>query len=116
MLQLDFVLMEQALRNILHNANTYTPENAEIQISAQKIEDTVTIIIKDNGPGLPKDNPAKVFEKFYRVQGIVTGGTGLGLTITKSIIELHGGKITAANEDLGGARFTIELPLNSEPS
>ena len=112
LLSLDFVFMEQAIRNIIDNACKHTSKNAEISISAKRIEDSVVINIEDNGTGLPKENPNKVFEKFFRERPTVTGGTGLGLTISKSIIELHGGNITASNKETGqGAIFTITLPL-----
>ena len=111
----DFVLMEQAIRNIVDNAATYTDQGTEITISAKKLENSIQIKIEDNGPGLPKHNPEKVFEKFYREKTNVPGGTGLGLTITKSIIELHGGKITAYNRPNGsGAIFVITLPFSEQ--
>jgi two-component system, OmpR family, sensor histidine kinase KdpD len=113
LLSLDFVFMEQAIRNIIDNACKHTPKNAEISISARRLKNSVEIKIDDNGTGLPKENPDKVFEKFFRAKPAVTGGTGLGLTISRSIIELHGGTVTASNKETGqGARFTITLPLN----
>jgi two-component system sensor histidine kinase KdpD len=114
LLSLDFVFMEQAIRNIIDNACKHTPKNAEIRISAKRLKDLVEVNIEDNGTGLPKENPDKVFEKFFRANPEVTGGTGLGLTISRSIIELHGGNVTAFNKETGqGARFTITLPLSS---
>ena len=114
LLSLDFVFMEQAIMNIIDNAIKHTPKNAEIVISVKRLGRSVDIKIEDNGSGLPKDNPNRVFEKFFRVNPAVTGGTGLGLTISKSIVELHGGNITASNRATGqGAVFTITLPVNN---
>jgi two-component system, OmpR family, sensor histidine kinase KdpD len=110
---LDFVLMEQAIRNIVDNACVHTGNNTDIKISAGIYGDNLLEIrIEDNGSGLPQENAEKVFEKFYRAKTNITGGTGLGLTISKAIIELHGGKITASNKGKnGGAQFIINLPL-----
>jgi len=106
----DFVLMEQSIRNILDNACKHTGPNTEIAVTTSTFGDSVDIKIEDNGPGLPKDAPEKVFEKFYREKSNITGGTGLGLTISKSIIELHGGKISSSNRLNGhGAIFIITL-------
>jgi two-component system sensor histidine kinase KdpD len=109
--------MEQAIRNIIDNAAIHTGQGTEITISAKKLENSIQIRIEDNGPGLPKQNPEKVFEKFYREKENIPGGTGLGLTITKSIVELHGGKITAYNRPTGtGAVFVITLPFSEHVS
>ena len=114
LLSLDFVFMEQAIRNIIDNACKHTPVNAEIKISVKHVGGMLEINIEDSGMGLPKENPNKVFEKFFRATPAITGGTGLGLTISKSIIDLHGGNIVASNKEAEqGARFTITLPLES---
>jgi two-component system sensor histidine kinase KdpD len=111
----DFVLMEQAIRNIIDNAAIHTGQGTEITISTKRLDHSIQIKIEDNGPGLPKHNPEKVFEKFYREKENIPGGTGLGLTITKSIVELHGGKITAYNRPTGtGAVFVITLPFSEQ--
>ena len=106
------VLMGQALKNILQNALTYTPKDAVIEISAYEAIDGIHIRILDNGPGLPQEETERVFEKFYRADTGITGGTGLGLTISKSIVLLHGGRITASNRSAGtGAWFDLFLPF-----
>ena len=71
------------------------------------------IRIQDEGPGLPQSELEKVFEPFYRVEGSrsrETGGTGLGLTIAKSIAETHGGRLSLRNREEGGLEVTLELP------
>ena len=72
--------------------------------------------VADEGPGIPEADLPRIFERFYRVDksrtrgGRDPGGTGLGLAIVKHLVELHGGRVTAANRPEGGAIFTIELP------
>jgi signal transduction histidine kinase len=74
------------------------------------------ITVSDHGPGIPMADLGRVFERFYRVDkarsrgGKDPGGTGLGLAIVKHLIELHGGKVSAANRPEGGAVFTVDLP------
>ncbi|HMY44470.1 MAG TPA: ATP-binding protein, partial [Leptospiraceae bacterium] len=70
---------------------------------------SAVIIIEDNGPGIPGD-PGKLFEPFFRGAAAKPGGLGLGLSIAKSVVELHGGSIVATRTDTG-SRFRIELPL-----
>jgi signal transduction histidine kinase len=78
----------------------------------------VTLTVSDSGPGIPADDLKRVFERFYRVDKSRSrpGGTGLGLAIVKHLVELHGGKATAANRPDGGAIFTVTLPARSEPA
>jgi signal transduction histidine kinase len=71
---------------------------------------TLTMHLEDNGSGFLGD-ASKLFQKFYREEGNLKMGTGIGLSISKSIIELHGGKIWAENKETGGARFSIEFHL-----
>jgi two-component system sensor histidine kinase KdpD len=109
----DPVLIDQALVNILHNAFVYTPENSEIEVRAvDSRENMLEIQVRDHGPGLPKDNPEKVLEKFYRAAPQKAGGVGLGLSIAKGFIEAQGGKLHAHNEK-DGAVFSIFLPKGS---
>lgn len=111
-IEIDYVLMEQAIRNIISNAITYTPNDSTINVYCSLIDNQIIITIEDDGDGLPADNPSKVFDKFFREHSNITGGIGIGLTISKSIIELHGGTITASNRtDTHGAKFEINLPL-----
>ena len=112
---LDFNLFEQAVSNILINAINYTPEGSEINISSYLENNKLVLDMSDNGPGISKDQLAHIFEKFYRVKGSPAGGVGLGLTITKSIIEAHGGSIFAANKEGGGLEIKISLPVEKQP-
>ena len=115
LLMLDFNLFEQAVSNVLINAVNYTPEGSEINISSYLKDDGLILEISDNGPGVSEDQLGRIFEKFYRVKGSPGGGVGLGLTLTKSIIEAHGGFIFAANKKGGGLEFRITLPVEKQP-
>lgn len=116
LIRIDFVLLEQALVNLLHNAAMYTPPGTRVRVNAQVDGDELLIIVADRGPGLPVEDTQRVFEKFYRAPGAATGGTGLGLSIVRGLVEAHGGTITAENRPTrGGARFIIRLPLEKPP-
>lgn len=114
--RLDFVLMEQAIANILHNAAIYTPAGSVIRISAHEEQQSILLTITDNGSGLSPDALDHIFDKFYRVPGSAAGGTGLGLSITRGFIEAHGGSIVAKNAPDGGAQFIIQLPTGGTSS
>ena len=107
---LDHSLIEQAIKNIIQNACIYSPHGTLITLTVGRLNDQLRIVIRDRGPGLPTDNPSIVFQKFYKADGKKTGGTGIGLTIAKGIIELHNGQLLAANHQDGGAVFTLKIP------
>lgn len=107
----DSKLIEQVIYNIIYNSCLYTPLECNVLIKIEIDEEKIKIKIIDNGPGLPKDDPNIVFDKFYRKDANATGGSGIGLTISKAIIELHDGTIMASNNQPSGACFLIQLPL-----
>lgn len=107
LIKIDFVLIAQAIKNILQNATIYTPVNSEINIKSDLKNNKIQLVISDNGPGIPSDSIPKIFDKFYRVPGSKAGGTGLGLSIVKGFIEAHNGVISVQNNPGGGAKFTI---------
>ncbi|MDF2649380.1 MAG: Osmosensitive channel His kinase sensor [Paenibacillus sp.] len=109
---LDEVLIEQVLINVISNAIKYSPERSEIVIEAERNQDMLDLIIKDEGAGIASADLERVFEKFYR--GHLTKhipGTGLGLAICKSIVEAHGGHIAAMMNGNRGTAIRISLPL-----
>lgn len=108
--KVDFGLIEQVIRNLIHNAVLYTPKYCIITITVLCKNDNLIIIVEDNGNGFPNDEIDKVFNKFYRLKNTNTGGTGLGLSIVKGFVEAHNGNIKLENIADGGARFTIEIP------
>ncbi len=109
----DAAKLHDALRNLVANAITYSPEQASIRIDVGREGARSAISVSDEGPGIPPDDLARVFERFYRVdksRARDPGGTGLGLAIVKHLVELHGGTARAENRPGGGARFVITLP------
>lgn len=115
LIEVDFVLFEQALVNLLENACRYSPSGKPITITAEQGDRAIAIHIEDEGAGIPPNQLDLIFDKFFRVPGTPTGGTGLGLSISRGLIEAHGGTLTASNREQGGARFTIRLPLKGSP-
>jgi two-component system sensor histidine kinase KdpD len=111
---MDDVLIGEVFTNILENAAKYTPAGTPIEISAVENYPNIIITIRDHGPGFA-GNEERVFEKFYRGASDNVRGVGLGLTICRTIVERHQGKITAMNRSGGGAVLTIELPVGGVP-
>jgi two-component system sensor histidine kinase KdpD len=108
---IDLTLMIQALMNLVDNALKYAPPDEPIEIEAYQEEQTVIIVVKDRGPGLPETELAHIFTKFFRLSPGGVSGTGLGLSIAKGIVEAHDGRIWAQNRPGGGAVFLMALPL-----
>ena len=107
----DAHLVEQALAALLSNAAAYGKSEETIEASAMRNDDALVFSVTDRGPGLAPGEAEKVFEKFYRGPGTPAGGLGLGLSIARQLIELHGGCILAQNREGGGSRFSIRLPV-----
>lgn len=105
--------MEQALFNVVFNAVQISPEGTPVFIELICRKDKIQYIVEDEGPGIPKEDLEKIFEKFYRSKNRNHVGSGLGLSISKSIVETHGGTLTAENRIIVGARFCIEIPIKS---
>jgi two-component system, OmpR family, sensor histidine kinase KdpD len=116
LLKLDFGLMEQVLTNLIYNATVHTPHGTLIEIHSRIENEHCIITVADNGPGIPKSEIKKIFDKFYRAEGTTPGGTGLGLPIAKGFVEAHRGTLTVRNRIPSGAEFTIELPIHNEPT
>lgn len=112
----DDVLVEQVLFNLAENALKHGASSAPIEIGARQAAGDVEVCVADRGPGLPPGAGQRLFEKFYRGEGVRRSeGAGLGLAICRGIVEAHGGRIRAADEPGGGARFTFTLPLGAGP-
>lgn len=106
--------IRQALLNLLDNALRYSPPGTEITIRLSEDGHAACLEVLDQGPGIPEAHLAHLFERFYRAErsrSREAGGSGLGLAIVRSIVTLHGGNVSAANRQQGGARFTVRLPL-----
>ena len=110
--------MKQVLLNLFHNAVQYTDaEKGDIQLSLDKVADGVELTVRDNGSGIPEEHLPYLFDRFYRSdpsRARKYGGAGLGLAITKSIIELHGGTIRVESTVEEGTVFYVWLPALDE--
>lgn len=117
LLELDSVLIERVLCNLLENAAKYTPSGTRIEIAAAAGTREVEVWVADHGPGLPKGREETIFQKFERGEReSVTPGVGLGLAISRAIVEAHGGTIRAENRAGGGARFVFAIPRGTPPT
>jgi two-component system sensor histidine kinase KdpD len=112
---IDDVLIEQVLVNLLDNAVKYTPPDSAIRIIVTATDRDVTVEVADRGPGLPKGQEGRVFEKFYRAAVDGRRGAGLGLAICRGVVLAHGGRIWAQNLPEGGVAFLFTLPLTGTP-
>lgn len=111
-LELDRRLLARAVCNLLRNAQKYA--HGRILLAATRGPQALEITVDDDGPGIPEDEREKVFEPFYRLdrsRDRATGGFGLGLSIARKAVALHGGALRAEASTLGGARFVITLPV-----
>lgn len=104
--------LKQVLSNLLTNAIKYSPDKKQVEVRSYATDSKICIAVSDQGIGIPEENVSKIFDKFYRVsdsdnQGI--SGTGLGLTVSKDIVEAHGGVISVKSKMNKGTTFTIEL-------
>jgi two-component system OmpR family sensor kinase len=111
----DAARLEQALQNVAANAIRHTPSGGHVMLTASGADDGVRITVHDTGPGIPAEHLPRVFDRFYKVDAARAGtavpsGSGLGLSIVRTIIERHGGTIRAANAPEGGALFELHLP------
>jgi nitrogen-specific signal transduction histidine kinase/CheY-like chemotaxis protein len=111
----DLTRLVQAVANLLHNAAKYTPPGGRISVAVRREENNAVIEVCDNGSGIPSDLLPHVFELFTqgpRALARAEGGLGIGLTLVKSIVEMHGGTVHAYSEGQGkGSRFELRLPL-----
>ena len=114
----DSERVAQILSNLLSNAHKYTPEEGRIDLSVEAAGPFARIAVTDNGIGLSGDEQAQLFTRFYRASNATTemvGGTGLGLTITRSLVEMQGGQILVSSEPGHGSTFCFTLPLADTP-
>jgi K+-sensing histidine kinase KdpD len=113
---IDGILIEQLLSNLIENALRHAPgTTVAILAEHQPMLGQLQVIIRDGGPGVPKEQQGRIFDKFYRAQSQGDGGTGLGLAICKAIVQAHSGKIWVEDAPNGGAAFNFILPTGGEP-
>jgi len=109
----DALRFKQMLMNLAGNAIKFTPEGGRIELAARRVDDQVRVEVRDNGPGIPAEQQQRIFEAFFRLRetGTATEGTGLGLTITARLVELHGSKLGIESQPGKGTCFYFSLPL-----
>ncbi|MGH2447803.1 MAG: sensor histidine kinase, partial [Chloroflexota bacterium] len=116
----DLDRLEQVLNNLLSNAIKYSPEGREVTVVVARQEESVRISVRDEGVGISAEDQEKLFQRFYRAggEGHQVKGLGLGLYVTRRIIEAHGGTIAVHSETGRGSEFVITLPVEAiaEPS
>lgn len=98
------------IRNLVDNAARYTPRGGRIAVHTAVAGDRVRLTVEDSGPGIPEEERARVFERFYRLAGTDTDGCGVGLAIVQCVAQVHRASIDLSSADLGGLRVTVEFP------
>ena len=116
-IEADELKVKEIMYNLISNAVKFTPESGKIGMRAKKADSEIEIMIWDTGVGIAPENMGKIFEGFFRVDtpySRVTEGTGLGLPLSKKLVELHGGKLTVESEGLNkGTSIKFTLPIIS---
>ena len=110
----DSERLQQVLWNLLANAVKFTPSGGKVDVYLEQRGALAEIRIEDTGPGVPAEFLPRIFERFSQADGSSTrkhGGLGLGLAIVRHLVELHGGTVSAANREEGGAVLTVRLPI-----
>jgi histidine kinase len=115
MVKADAYRIEQVILNLLANAQQYTQEGGAVSVTAREVEGMARVTVQDNGMGIPAEHLAHIFDRFYRVEksrSRTRGGSGIGLTIARQLVENHGGRIWAESKGEGkGSVFQFTLPL-----
>ena len=115
LVEMDSTRIAQVVGNLLENAIMHTPQDGQVTVLAEVMDTRAArVTVADTGSGIPAEDLAQVFERFYRADPSrtrSTGGAGLGLTIAKQLVEAHGGTIRVESEPGNGSRFIFELPL-----
>ncbi len=114
----DPLRIGQALDNLVSNAIKYSPGGGVVSISAQGTDEWIQLRVKDTGMGMSSEDSAKVFKRFFRTDSAreaSISGAGLGLSITKTIVERHGGDISCESRPGEGSTFTLTLPADGPP-
>ncbi|MBU0702240.1 MAG: HAMP domain-containing protein, partial [Chloroflexi bacterium] len=117
LVQADRDRLVQVLGNLLSNALRYVPRGGEITVRATEQRQEVIVAVADDGPGIPPDDLPHLFERFWRgdrTRRRATGGSGLGLTIARSLVEAHGGRIWVESVEGEGSTFAFALPVPKE--
>jgi len=109
--QADPILFGRAVSNLVDNSVRFTPDGGEIAISLQSLSDETIISVSDTGCGIPEEHLPRIFDRFYRVDPSRSSeGTGLGLALVKSIVDLHGGSVSVRSQTNRGTSVTLRFP------
>ena len=119
MVEGDPTRLLQIVENLLTNASKYTPSEGAICLELKKVADDCVLCVRDNGRGIDPEMLVEIFDMFFQSNEAIDrsdGGMGVGLTLVRTLVEMHGGTVTAHSEGLGhGSQFVIRLPLASKP-
>jgi two-component system sensor histidine kinase KdpD len=113
LVKIDSMVFDLILKNLIQNALRYSPKQEKIQVLVQSNSDELFLSVKDKGIGIAAEQQQLVFNRFYRVSNSQTGGVGLGLSIVKGFVELHGGTVTLISEINSGTEFQIVIPCST---
>ena len=109
--------IERIILNLLSNAIKYTPEGGYIKVDIKSSKDEIMVSIKDSGTGIPKDKLDVIFDRFGQVEGLLNRkceGSGIGLSLVKNLVEMHGGQIKVNSEVGKGSEFIFTIPIKIE--
>ena len=111
MVEADPGRIRQMLSNLLSLALKFTPEGGLVRVALIRAEPDAILEVSDSGPGIPKEELDSVFDRFFRGRRAKAAGSGIGLTVVMELVSAHGGRVTVASPEAGGAVFRVELPL-----
>jgi signal transduction histidine kinase len=112
----DRLVLRQALINLVDNAIKFTPPGGEIGIRLSEAPLETRVDVVDSGPGVPPEARERIFDRFYRSDGLDAGGSGLGLSLARGAVEALGGHVTLERTGPGGSTFRITLQKNVKSS
>ncbi len=115
----DADLVRQVVTNLLDNALKYSEQGGEVEVRAWSHDGRAGLTVNDSGPGIPEEARSRVFDRFYRVDASrarASGGSGLGLSISREIVRAHGGRIWVESAEGGGSSFSFEIPASNGTS
>ncbi|HEY0982578.1 PAS domain S-box protein [Schlesneria sp.] len=117
-IEADPTRLAQILTNLLHNAAKYTDPEGQLWLTVERAGNEAIFRVRDNGSGIAKEMLNKIFDVFMQVEWTLdraNGGLGIGLTLVRTLVQMHGGTVTAASEGVGrGSEFTVRLPIKEE--
>jgi signal transduction histidine kinase len=108
---IDALRIEQVLSNLIDNAIKYSPDGGQIDVSLSQCDGSIELAVRDRGLGIPEEKRAQIFERFYQAHDNGQRGMGLGLYVSRHIVELHRGQMWAEFPPDGGTRMVVRLPF-----